>query len=45
MDTYSKNIVMMWLILGALQIACAIGYLVLRFNLVTKMDELMVEAH
>jgi MFS family permease len=40
MDSYAKNIVMMWLILGSLQVACAIGYLVLRFRLVTKMDEI-----
>lgn len=41
MDRFAKNIVMMWLILGALQVVCAAGYLGLRLMLTSsKMDEL-----
>lgn len=41
MDRYAKNIVMMWLILGALEVACAAGYLYLRFKLTkSRMDKL-----
>ncbi|HTY89739.1 MAG TPA: MFS transporter [Methanocella sp.] len=39
MDRFAKNIVMMWLILGALEVACAAGYLELRLKLTAKMDD------
>ena len=38
MDVYAKNIVMLWLILGALEVVCAAGYLYLRFHLTTRLD-------
>jgi MFS family permease len=38
MDRYTANIVMMWLILGALEAVCAVGYLALRLKLVSQMD-------
>ncbi len=40
MDHYAGNIVMMWLILGALEVACAAGYLYLRLKLTSRMDAL-----
>jgi MFS family permease len=40
MDRYASNIVMMWLILGALEVVCAVGYLVLRLKLTSRLDEL-----
>ncbi|BAI60810.1 MFS transporter [Methanocella paludicola SANAE] len=40
MDGFSKNIIMMWLILGALEVVCAGGYLALRLRLSSKMDDL-----
>jgi|SRR5271157_814897 len=40
MDSYAKNIVMMWLILGTLEVVCAAGYLYLRFHLTSRLDEL-----
>jgi len=38
MDGFAKNIAMMWLILGALQVVCAGGYLALRLRLNSGMD-------
>jgi MFS family permease len=40
MDTYSNKIFMMWVILGAIEIACAAGYLFLRLRLVSTMDRI-----
>lgn len=40
MDRYAKNIIMMWLILGALEVTCAVGFLALRLKLTSRMDEL-----
>lgn len=38
-DRFSANIMLMWLILGALEVACAAGYLCLRLRLYAKMDD------
>jgi MFS family permease len=40
MDTYTNKIFMMWVILGAIEIACAAGYLFLRLRLVSTMDRI-----
>jgi MFS family permease len=38
MDRYAKNIVVMWLILGSLEVVCALGYLVLRLRVTSGID-------
>ncbi|WP_174590057.1 MDR family MFS transporter [Methanocella conradii] len=40
MDRFSADIMLMWLILGALEVACAAGYLYLRLRLSARMDDM-----
>lgn len=39
MDGLAGGIVMLWLVLGALQAACALGYLALRLSLASRTDD------